>query len=647
MATILLIDDDEFLREALSELLRHESYTVVVAEGGAQGLVAARQHLPDLILCDLMMPGLDGHGVLRALRQEEALAELPVIFLTALSRHEDRRQGMDLGADDYLVKPVSKQDLKRAIEARLAKRDQARLAQERKVNVFIQSLSSLLHDLRGPLAALMSCALPEAAHQDSPSPWPRGMEGHFRHLLATMGRFRSWTDELMLYTRARFQLTPFHPVQLLAQSLFVQATAELPEAHRVQLNCDPPALQLIADPHLLRHALANLVGNALKYSPPETPVHVAMRQDEESWVITVRDAGAGLSPSDLPRLFEPFYRGEGATLAEGHGLGLAIARHAVEHHGGTLVAANVPTGGALFTITLPVLAILPVSLSPVPAPVSVPVSDPAPLPRASVSQLAPSSLCRVLLVEDEPLSRNHLAGLLEAYPNVIMAGQAASLAEARALAKTQRFDLALIDIHLPDGLGTELVRDLGVYTRVAFVSAYEEYAVKVFQHSPLGYLIKPVEAEPLNQVLVRFAENRRLPAGNGGSQLETLYRKLNLSSAGQRHVIQLFQIVMVRAYGECSTVFLTSGKFIVIRKSLRNWAKELPHPFFARAHRSVIINLGLIEQITSLSNRRLCLSLRHQEPLIASARLAPALKKALSEFINLKLPIAPCPTHWD
>ena len=148
MATILLIDDDEFLREALSELLRHESYTVVVAEGGAQGLVAARQHLPDLILCDLMMPGLDGHGVLRALRQEEALAELPVIFLTALSRHEDRRQGMDLGADDYLVKPVSKQDLKRAIEARLAKRDQARLAQERKVNVFIQSLSSLLHDLR-------------------------------------------------------------------------------------------------------------------------------------------------------------------------------------------------------------------------------------------------------------------------------------------------------------------------------------------------------------------------------------------------------------------------------------------------------------------------------------------------------------------
>lgn len=107
------------MRENLILMLEMEGFRVVWAEQGLRGLELARSDAPDLILCDVMMPGLDGHGVLQALRAEPATATIPFIFLTARGERLDQRVGMNLGADDYLVKPVAKEDLLAAISARL------------------------------------------------------------------------------------------------------------------------------------------------------------------------------------------------------------------------------------------------------------------------------------------------------------------------------------------------------------------------------------------------------------------------------------------------------------------------------------------------------------------------------------------------
>lgn len=119
MKRILVIEDEPEMRRNLATVLRLEQYEPLTAENGRTGLELARREAPDLILCDVMMPELDGYGVLQALRADPRLALIPFIFLTARGEREDLRNGMNLGADDYLTKPVPKGELLRAIEARL------------------------------------------------------------------------------------------------------------------------------------------------------------------------------------------------------------------------------------------------------------------------------------------------------------------------------------------------------------------------------------------------------------------------------------------------------------------------------------------------------------------------------------------------
>ncbi len=124
MKKILVIEDEPEMRRNIAALLRFHDYEPIAAEDGRAGVEAARRDKPDLILCDVMMPELDGYGVLQALQADAALARIPFIFLTAKGEKDDHRSGMNLGADDYLTKPVANTDLVRAIEARLRRSEQ-------------------------------------------------------------------------------------------------------------------------------------------------------------------------------------------------------------------------------------------------------------------------------------------------------------------------------------------------------------------------------------------------------------------------------------------------------------------------------------------------------------------------------------------
>jgi DNA-binding NarL/FixJ family response regulator len=133
MKKILVIEDEPEMRRNIATLLRYHEYEPIEAENGCKGVELARREKPDLILCDVMMPEMDGYGVLQALQQDAGLALIPFVFLTAKGDKVDLRSGMNLGADDYLTKPVANADLVQAIEARL-RRSQQNASREFKPN---------------------------------------------------------------------------------------------------------------------------------------------------------------------------------------------------------------------------------------------------------------------------------------------------------------------------------------------------------------------------------------------------------------------------------------------------------------------------------------------------------------------------------
>jgi diguanylate cyclase (GGDEF)-like protein len=143
MNTILIIEDERQIRENIQEILELHGFIAIIAEDGLEGLRMAETHQPDMILCDVMMPKLDGYGLIEALRQKPLTAEIPFIFLTAKAEYRDQRQGMLLGADDYLTKPFEVNELLEAISTRLEKRQL--LTQRYKTQ--IQQMETEIYDL--------------------------------------------------------------------------------------------------------------------------------------------------------------------------------------------------------------------------------------------------------------------------------------------------------------------------------------------------------------------------------------------------------------------------------------------------------------------------------------------------------------------
>ncbi len=128
MTTILVIEDEPHLRANLTTILQMENFRVVAARNGLEGIEIARTEKPDLVLCDIMMDGIDGYGVLKHIRESSMLASVPFIFVTSKSERGDLRAGMDMGADDYLTKPFTVPELLSAIEARFLRSEQQRLS---------------------------------------------------------------------------------------------------------------------------------------------------------------------------------------------------------------------------------------------------------------------------------------------------------------------------------------------------------------------------------------------------------------------------------------------------------------------------------------------------------------------------------------
>ena len=258
---ILVIDDDASFRQVIIRFLSKQGFAVVAAADGPEGVRMAAETLPELVVCDLNMPGMDGYEVLGALRRDGKLAGIPVIFLTGQAEPSQVRQGMNLGADDYLTKPVNLGDLLSAIKARIERQKAERQRQEKQMERAMQLFGGIVHDLRDPLFVvlgytnLLKSGASHNAGQEAPSQILDRMQ-------QAVQRMQSIISETIFLTRSRMQRLPFDPGPFDLQEFCGQLVADHEEIRRLQFQCEAGDFSVVADALRLRQALENVLSNA-------------------------------------------------------------------------------------------------------------------------------------------------------------------------------------------------------------------------------------------------------------------------------------------------------------------------------------------------------------------------------------------------
>jgi signal transduction histidine kinase len=363
MQKILVIDDEEIFRQTTAGALRRKGFETYEAGDGVAGCELAQRLLPDLILCDVNMERLDGYATLERLRQEPATATIPFILVTGQHDLAGMRQGMTLGADDYLHKPFTAQELFGAVNARLQKQQALRQNAEKKLAELRASISlALPHEMVTPLNGIVGCA----SLLQSSAALPAGEIAELgRTILESAERLHRLVKNFLLYSQLELLGTDAAGRAALRQKQtaglrdLVATRAEhlAGQAGRdadLQLQLDDGAVA--APEELVIKCVDELVDNALKFSRAGSPVSVQTFFAEAHWVCSVSDHGVGMDPEQLAGsgAYTQFERR--AREQQGAGLGLAIVRHAAELLGGQVRIHSQKDVGTTVTVRLPVPA---------------------------------------------------------------------------------------------------------------------------------------------------------------------------------------------------------------------------------------------------------------------------------------------------
>jgi signal transduction histidine kinase len=352
---ILWADDNADMRDYVARLLASE-YEVVAVGDGAAALESALGDPPDLVLSDVMMPELDGFGLLQVLRSDPRTRTVPVILLSARAGEEAALEGLHAGADDYLVKPFSARELLARVRThlQLGHLRRAWACELERANEELAAFSySVSHDLRAPLRSIdgFSQALLEDCGDTLDDTGKRYL-ARVRGAAQRMGELIDDLLELSRVTRAELRIAHVD-VTALVRSIVGDLAGrhgERPVEVAVQ-----DGMAVAADGRLLRVALENLLGNAWKFTASSSSprVEVVAQRRGEALEITVRDNGAGFDPSYASKLFRPFQRLHAATEFPGTGIGLATVARIVTRHGGSVRAEGEIDRGAAFSVMLP------------------------------------------------------------------------------------------------------------------------------------------------------------------------------------------------------------------------------------------------------------------------------------------------------
>lgn len=363
---LLVVDDVQTNVLLLKALPGKEGYGILVANNGQEALEVIRNENPDLILLDVMMPGMDGFEVAERLKSEEFRCEIPIIFLTALDDTQSIVNGFKLGVGDFISKPFRKEELMVRIKHQLSLVAARRIIEEkneelRKTIAGRDKMYSVIaHDLRSPMASMKMLlnTIMMSVEKDKIDPDIFDM---LEMSNKTSEEVFSLLDNLLKWTKSQLGKLTVIPQKLDISGLadgVVEVMNSVAEVKHIKLiRTDHESFFVYVDIEMIKSILRNLISNAVKFSNPDSEIKVGIKAEDGKVIVSVTDSGKGIKKEDQHKLLKDstHFTTYGTNSEEGSGLGLLLCRDFARKNGGELWFESEENLGSVFSFSLPQL----------------------------------------------------------------------------------------------------------------------------------------------------------------------------------------------------------------------------------------------------------------------------------------------------
>ena len=347
MSKILVIEDDKLIRDNTESILVLYDYTVYVAENGLTGLALAKKVLPDLIICDIMMPDIEGYEVLRMLQEDTSTKSIPFLFLSAKVSKIDQRLGMSMGADDYITKPFEMDELIEAVTARLKRKENIQAELKNKIDVLTQKnltrdkvFSVISHDMRNIFTGLLS--LLEILQRSNSFKHDPDVSTYLDLLNNTTHSGFNLFENLLQWSKAQQDAIRIKPEKVDLKVFLAQLLKNIRnqfELKSISVSVDIASdIFLICDQTMLYSIFQNILYNSIKFTKKNGLISIRAYIESSSIVISIKDNGMGMSPQKLEQIKGegPVKSSKGTERERGTGIGILIVKDFVEKSNATI-----------------------------------------------------------------------------------------------------------------------------------------------------------------------------------------------------------------------------------------------------------------------------------------------------------------------
>lgn len=354
---ILIVDDTPQNLDVARGLLENYGYETIIATSGEKAIIRAEQQIPDLILLDIQMPGLNGFDTCKMLKKSSITKEIPVIFLTAQAETESVINGFEVGAVDYVTKPFQAQELVARVNTHINN-----IMMRKKLEAINKSkdkfMSIIAHDLKNPFNAIMG--LIEMLIEDFNEFTDQEKIKYLNDVANSSGKAYRLLENLLHWSRSQFGVLETFPEKFPIGSIvndvidIVNVQAQNKDITITKLVLD--GIYAYADPEMINTVIRNLVTNAIKYSSSGGNIEIAVIVKNQLAEVRVKDQGVGIDRATKEKLFiiDQVVTTPGTSHEEGSGLGLLLCKEFVEKNKGEIWVEDNPEGGSIFKFTIPI-----------------------------------------------------------------------------------------------------------------------------------------------------------------------------------------------------------------------------------------------------------------------------------------------------